>query len=306
MKRMLIATVLLLAVGVAAFAATGSFDPNGKPPTKGFVAVLAYKWIRDNAPDAIADCDKTTDQFSDLGGSDISKFKREAINCLASVGFFDNYPGIASVTDSSTTTTPTNSTSVGGEAPRVEPRAGTTTELLALFEDVVRVGETRAYDFAIRTKAPQGRWIEACSTFANTSGQAGTATFRQGFHGLEAGTAYEIRYRYRNSSQCGGGSPSEWSPIGQGTTADDEPSRPSSAFGVGDTIPGFPSGFGALSGTFRNGVQISASGGVVTVTMSNGGTAEYSHATYTCTSAAGCVIENGRVTRGTVTVSDAL
>ena len=198
-----------------------------------------------------------------------------------------------------------NSTSVGVEGPRVEPRGGTETELVAFFEDVIGVGETRAYDFGIRTKVPRGRWIEGCAAFSNTSGQAVTATFEQGFSGLEPGTVYEVRYRYRNSSQCGGGSPSEWSSIGEGSTGDDEPGHLSGAFGAGDTIPGFPSGFGALSGNFRNGVQVSASGGVVTITMSNGGTAEYSHATYTCASAGGCVIENGRVARGTVTASDA-
>ena len=188
-----------------------------------------------------------------------------------------------------------------GEAPTVERLAGTTTELVARFEDTIGVGETRAYDFGIRTTAPQGAWVEACKTFVNTSGRALTpATFSQRFTGLEVGTTYEIRYRYRNSSQCGGGSPNEWSPVGQATTGDDEPGPSSSVFGAGDTIPGFPSGFGAFSGNFRNGVQVSASGGMVTITMSNGGTAEYSHATYTCTSPGGCTIVNGRVTNGTV------
>ena len=106
--------------------------------------------------------------------------------------------------------------------PMVEPLAGTTTELVATFEDTIGVGETRAYDFAIRTKAPQGPWVEACKTFVNRSGRAATATFSQGFTGLEPGTTYEIRYRYRNSSRCGAGSPGEWSPIAQGTINDDE------------------------------------------------------------------------------------
>jgi hypothetical protein len=84
--------VLSLTVGGALLASVGSFDPNGKPPTKGFVAVEAYKWLRDNAPAAIAGCERTVDQFDDLRQPAVSKFKREAINCLASVGFFDNYP----------------------------------------------------------------------------------------------------------------------------------------------------------------------------------------------------------------------
>ena len=68
------------------------FDPHGKPPTKGYVAVEAYKWVRDNASGGVAGCDRTTDQFADLDQDGVSRFKREAINCLASVGFFDNYP----------------------------------------------------------------------------------------------------------------------------------------------------------------------------------------------------------------------
>lgn len=95
---------LLILVAVAAVAGTlGQFEPNGKPPTKGFVAVHAYKWIRDNAPDAIEHCDKQTDQYTDLRQTDVSEFKREAINCLASVGFFNNYPGLAVPLTTSTT-----------------------------------------------------------------------------------------------------------------------------------------------------------------------------------------------------------
>ena len=91
---------------------------------------------------------------------------------------------------------------------------------------------------------------------------------------------------------------------GEGPTI--EPGRPPGTFGAGDTVPGFPSGFGALLGDFRNGVQVSASGEIVTITMRNGGTAEYIYTMYTCVSSAGCVIEDGRVVRGTVTLSEAL
>ena len=45
-------------------------------------------------------------------------------------------------------------------------------------------------------------------------------------------------------------------------------------------------------------------GGNVVITMGNGGTVEYSHATYTCVSGEGCGIENGRVTAGTIRVSE--
>ena len=93
MRRIIILLVVILTLtATVAYAATLGFDPHGKPPTKGFVAVEAYKWIRDNVPDGLAGCDKTTDQFADLDQDGVSKFKREAINCLASVGFFDNYP----------------------------------------------------------------------------------------------------------------------------------------------------------------------------------------------------------------------
>ena len=107
-----ILTIVAMSVGVigvgGVLASSGSFDPNGKPPTKGFVAVAAYKWLRDNAPDAIADCEKKVDQYDDLRQDNVSKFKREAINCLASVGFFESYP--VSETSTTTTTRPTTTT----------------------------------------------------------------------------------------------------------------------------------------------------------------------------------------------------
>ena len=46
------------------------------------------------------------------------------------------------------------------------------------------------------------------------------------------------------------------------------------------------------------------SGGNVVITMGNGGTVEYNHATYICVSGEGCGIENGRVTAGTIRVGD--
>ncbi len=408
--------VLSVAVGGAVLATSGSFDPHGKPPTKGYVAVEAYKWLRDNAPDAIAGCEKTVDRFDDLRQPGVSKFKREAINCLDSVGFFDNYP----VADPAPGPGQDVGSGTSVEAPVVQVPSGTSTELAVVFEAVVRVGETRAYDFGIRTKDPRGSWIEACKTFRNTSGRAGPAVFEQGFSGLEPETVYEVRYRYRNSSQCGRGSPTAWSAIGEGTTGAEESGSSSGSsreapvvqvpsgtstelvvvfedvfvrvgvraydFGIrtkdprgswieacrrfrnppsgavaavmrprfsglepetvyevryryrnssecgrgspsgwsaigegttgaeesgsssrsyraGDAIPGFPAGFSALSGAFRNGVQVTAVGGVVTITMSNGGTAEYADATYTCASAGGCVIEDGRVIRGIVIAS---
>lgn len=89
---------------------TGEFDPNGKPPTNGFVAVQAFRWLRDNGSDVVAGCDKDTDQYADVDQEGVSQFKREAINCLASIGFFNDWPGLAVTT---TTTTTTSTTTVG-------------------------------------------------------------------------------------------------------------------------------------------------------------------------------------------------
>ena len=97
----------------------------------------------------------------------------------------------------------------------------TTDTLYFIFLDTWRAGETRAYDFELRTKAPRGEWDEFCLTFTNPGdnvfiGYVTTWFFGQG---LESGTTYEMRYRYRNSSSCETGSPGPWSPIAEGTTA---------------------------------------------------------------------------------------
>ena len=104
--------------------------------------------------------------------------------------------------------------------PRVVQREGTDTELEVVFRDSFEAGEIRAYDFQIRTKTPQGTWTSACHTVENTTGRAvRDVNVVQGFIGLEPGTVYEVRYRYRNSSRCGSGVPGEWSEIGEGTTS---------------------------------------------------------------------------------------
>ena len=57
-----IVTSVVIAVSVVGVVAqSGRFEPNDKAPTKGFVAVETYKWIRDNAPDTIKNCKKYTD-----------------------------------------------------------------------------------------------------------------------------------------------------------------------------------------------------------------------------------------------------
>ena len=86
-----------------------------------------------------------------------------------------------------------------------------------------------------------------------------------------------------------------------GPTNTPMPAPPLNVYESGQTIPDFPSG---PPNALRGGGSLQMVGGNVVITMSNGGTAEYSHATYTCVSEEGCGIENGRVTTGTIRVAD--
>ena len=79
------------------------------------------------------------------------------------------------------------------------------------------------------------------------------------------------------------------------------PAPPLNVHESGQTIPEFPSGF---PNVVRGGASLQMVGGNVVITMANGGTVEYSHATYTCVSGEGCGIENGLVTTGTIRVVD--
>ncbi len=66
---------------------------------------------------------------------------------------------------------------------------------------------------------------------------------------------------------------------------------------TGQTITSMPTGnwFGSLSrGTFR------ASGGIVSITLQNGGWVEYMGRRWTCASSGGCAIENRLLTQGTI------
>ena len=76
---------------------------------------------------------------------------------------------------------------------------------------------------------------------------------------------------------------------------------PLNVYESGQTIPDFPSG---IPNVVRGGASLQMVGGNVVITMGNGGTVEYSHATYTCVSGEGCGIENGRVTTGTIQAAD--
>ena len=86
-----------------------------------------------------------------------------------------------------------------------------------------------------------------------------------------------------------------------GPTNTPMPAPPLNVYESGQTIPDFPSG---LPNALRGGGSLQMVGGNAVITMGNGGTAEYSHATYTCVSGEGCGIENGRVTAGTIRVAD--
>ncbi|MDE2887998.1 MAG: hypothetical protein OXR72_07260 [Gemmatimonadota bacterium] len=87
--------------------------------------------------------------------------------------------------------------------------------------DSWRAGETRAYDFQLRTKTPQGEWNQYCLTFTNPTDNTLSVYASVWFLGsdIEPGTTYEMRYRYRNSSSCDAGSPGPWSPVAEGATA---------------------------------------------------------------------------------------
>ena len=117
------------------------------------------------------------------------------------------------------TITVAGSGSFAPAAPQVAARSGTDTELEVTFTDSFEAGEARAYDFAVRPKTPPGSWSGGCNVFTNTSSNAGTTSLTQGITGLQPGTVYQVRYRYRNSSSCDSGSPGQWSEIGEGATS---------------------------------------------------------------------------------------
>ena len=150
-------------------------------------------------------------------------------------------------------------------APQVAARSGTDTAIEVTFIDSFEGGGARAYDFEARTKTPQGSWGGGCNVFTNTSSNAVRASVTQGITGLQPGTVYQVRYRYRNSSSCDTGTPGNWSLIGEGRTG--------GSGQVGDTSPSF--GTATVSNrTYTVGTAISAltlpaaSGGDGTLTYS--------------------------------------
>ena len=175
-----------------------------------------------------------------------------------------------------------------------------------------RAGQTRAYDLQLREKTPQGRWNDICVTYSNRSDNTLTAYAGPWIHSpdLEPNTAYEFRYRYRNSSSCQTGSPDPWSPIVEGTTAASGQDNggggggSGNTYGVGESLPNYPSGFFLPRRISR--ASISRSGGRTVLSFQNGGQMELQDGTtYTCIAAQGCSIEGGRVTAGTIRVTGA-
>ena len=103
-------------------------------------------------------------------------------------------------------------------APTVRAVEGEPEQLEIRFEDSFSARETKAYDVQVRTKSPRGDWAQGCTTITNENNAAGTGTVTITARGLNPDTVYEARYRHRNSSRCGSGTPGEWSEIGEGRT----------------------------------------------------------------------------------------
>ena len=89
-----VAAALPLAPAVSAQASGRHFEP-GYVMSKQYVAVTAYKILRDEAPATVAACASDVkaepDRFVDLGGA--GAFTRGAINCLDKLGYLDGLPG---------------------------------------------------------------------------------------------------------------------------------------------------------------------------------------------------------------------
>ena len=104
-----------------------------------------------------------------------------------------------------------------------------------------------------------------------------------------------------NLPDCGAAAPRPTATPGATAAPTPTPAPLLNVYESGQTIPDFPSG---IPNVVRGGASLQIVGGNVVITMGNGGTVEYSHATYTCVSGGGCGIENGRVTTGTIRVTD--
>ena len=73
-------------------------------------------------------------------------------------------------------------------------------------------------------------------------------------------------------------------------------------YGVGETLPNYPSGF--FSPAVVSGATVRISGGRTTISINNGGFVQLQDETrYTCIASGGCSVEEGRVTSGTIRVT---
>ena len=101
-------------------------------------------------------------------------------------------------------------------APILTARSDSATALVVSFIDSFEAGETRAYDVQVRTRTLGASWEEVCEEI--TARERGTRRVTLTVSDLEPETAYEVRYRYRNSSSCDTGTLNQWSPVDVGTT----------------------------------------------------------------------------------------
>jgi len=103
-------------------------------------------------------------------------------------------------------------------APQVLSGDATDTSIRFSFAAFFDAGETKAFDFQVRRKTPQGSWNSGCNALTNNAANSGRGVVNFAATDLQSGTVYEARYRSRNSSTCDSGSPDPWSLIGEGST----------------------------------------------------------------------------------------
>ena len=153
---------------------------------------------------------QTYDDSTQYGGS-----------CTLLLSFDSETTGTVSFTCASGVQGSNSWTITAGDVPhalRVVRDGATNTSLRFGFILPLNAGETKAIDFQFRRKTPQGSWNSGCNTFTNNSANSGTGVAGFTASGLQSGTVYEARYRFRNSSSCNSGSPGPWSLIGEGMT----------------------------------------------------------------------------------------
>ena len=102
--------------------------------------------------------------------------------------------------------------------PKIIPVADTNTAVWISIFDTFEPHETRAYDYRVKATNYEGPPFEACTTVANSSSQSVSDDAQTTITGLQPGTEYEFRYRYRNSSQCGNPIDIEWSHVAKART----------------------------------------------------------------------------------------